>query len=64
MSSIGSASKSYALENRNNQSFHISAEKEDSDTGSISSEEDQNFKDLEVRDMTPEEEKKLDSPDT
>jgi len=69
VSSMGSASKTYAIENRGNSSFHIagSAGNDDSDANSVSSDDDdKNFKDIEVRDSTPEkeEEKKSDSPDT
>ena len=69
VSSMGSASKTYAIENRGNSSFHIagSAENDDSDANSVSSDDDEKkFKDIEVRDSTPEkeEEKKSDSPDT
>jgi len=65
---MGSASKTYAIENRGNSSFHIagSAGNDDSDANSVSSDDEKNFKDIEVRDSTPEkeEEKKSDSPDT
>ena len=68
VSSMGSASKTYAIENRGNSSFHIagSAGNDDSDANSVSSDDEKNFKDIEVRDSTPEkeEEKKSDSPDT
>ena len=68
VSSMGSASKTYAIENRGNSSFHIagSAGNDDSDANSVSSDDEKNFKDIEVRDSTPEkeEEKKSESPDT
>ena len=65
---MGSASKTYAIENRGNSSFHIagSAGNDDSDANSVSSDDEKNFKDIEVSDSTPEkeEEKKSESPDT
>ena len=69
VSSMGSASRTFAIENRSNSSFVIagSAEKDNSDADSLSSGNDENnFKDLDVRIITPEEEEKKiqESPDT
>ena len=67
MSSIGSASKSYAIDNRANQSFTIGGsgdDNEESDANSVSSTEDADFKGLNFRPSTNEEEKKPDTPES